>query len=1110
MDVDNEQFYDDIASFMPQPGDYSLDDLDEIIRSTDSHLDASLDLNIFTNTINQNDFDVSAATNEQTGFVATTKNDLAKQAHRDHSQQQQQQQQHETSFENGYHFNFSAFPSPPTSDQSVDYSSPCETPARTSSTSSIDGDHFNPDDFINFLNDDDVKVDDLTRETIMKLNEDNRNTPSPTGSCTSSSGSSTSGIQSDASSVASMPQMYNHPTRFTMTCDQDDDLSEFIKFKNEKNDSDLKMNEHPDYEMNETHTAQTGESNFLRPPTPPGCNDKQSITMTASTPTTTTFVPITMPILPMATIQPIQSLNFVQGTIIPVQTVPLTSVTPAVTIKTPTAIKMNSKTPASKHVKVVSNTSATPVQSTTGSNSVGSPKVTPPPNAKPKTIFLSSNDFKALMQKMDTNGTNGKKLTGANGQMPKIIMKTASGKVITANKLTTPKPTNTSTSSSANGTSSSTPGNTSSNQQSLQFVSKMVKASGPMTVKQHISKGLTSNSRSAVAMAAARASLGHTKNSRTDMGIFKGFNDEKVFKKQLRMLKNRESASLSRKKKKEYVERLENRISNLEKENYTLKGENTSLRSQLMAFAQTCNCKHGNVSEFILNTLNMDGKHGGAIVNAMDTSFLSNSSNTNQYLENGGASSNVNCSGTTTQHIKIAPKPPNATSSINKGFKHRMNAASVKKNLAVLFAMAFMVTLNVGNFQTYLNKSALENALETPVVGVNEEPVVAGTGRRLLWVPNEHEFQEQTNRSKRESDMASMPPPPLHFLRPVNRTTGDKMNGTSTKDEPPIKLPTTLKYGTATTATTYGNATQENMRLARNLHKWIGGNDYLNLTGPGTGNDFEEIPDFKFGSTTYMDYDLPLQAPVGTKQKRKIFFNAEATAKQTKLDIEASDRNSLDLFKPTISEEYLKLFRGIKRQDDTFYVLSFNMDHILLPASAYNKSSRPKMSLMLPAGDPLRNGDIVLMQIDCEVINTTELEIKSHMIPEKLRPSKYTSNVRVNPNDVANNETAGPVSAGATTSNEIHLKREELKEKPTAPRTYFMMGPKNQAANSVAGHGSVIRRKPTIVKLNANDSVIGSGVLNVRNSTLFSRMRETVGSHNNNGFVATPDVKKLM
>lgn len=205
-------FADEIASFMPQPGDYSLEDLDEIIRSTDSHLDASLDINAFASAFNQNDFDMTIPESEKKNVEQNTP-----------PQHQQHFVKDETqpNLENEFHFNFSAFPSPATSQQSAGYSSPYETPGRTSSPTSIDGDHFNPDDFINFLNDDDVKIDDLTRDTIMKLNENCRNTPSPTGSCTSSSGSSTSGVQSDASSVASMSQNY----KCTMTQEQDDDRS---------------------------------------------------------------------------------------------------------------------------------------------------------------------------------------------------------------------------------------------------------------------------------------------------------------------------------------------------------------------------------------------------------------------------------------------------------------------------------------------------------------------------------------------------------------------------------------------------------------------------------------------------------------------------------------------------------------------------------------------------------------------------------------------------------------------------------------------------------------------------------------------------------------------
>uniref|UniRef100_A0A8D0L9D8 Activating transcription factor 6 beta n=1 Tax=Sphenodon punctatus TaxID=8508 RepID=A0A8D0L9D8_SPHPU len=40
---------------------------------------------------------------------------------------------------------------------------------------------------------------------------------------------------------------------------------------------------------------------------------------------------------------------------------------------------------------------------------------------------------------------------------------------------------------------------------------------------------------------------------------------------------------------------------------------------------------------------------------------------------------------------------------------------------------------------------------------------------------------------------------------------------------------------------------------------------------------------------------------------------------------------------------------AIDRREDTFYVVSFRRDHLLLPAISHNKTSRPKMSLVMPA-----------------------------------------------------------------------------------------------------------------------------------------------------------------
>ncbi|XP_041697744.2 cyclic AMP-dependent transcription factor ATF-6 alpha isoform X4 [Coregonus clupeaformis] len=89
-------------------------------------------------------------------------------------------------------------------------------------------------------------------------------------------------------------------------------------------------------------------------------------------------------------------------------------------------------------------------------------------------------------------------------------------------------------------------------------------------------------------------------------------------------------------------------------------------------------------------------------------------------------------------------------------------------------------------------------------------------------------------------------------------------------------------------------------------------------------------------------------------------------------------------------QSYRDFFDELNRRGDTFYVVSFRRDHLLLPATNHSKGSRPKMSLVLPAinvNDSVIKDNTfeVMMQIDCEVMDTKILHIKTSTIPEFLR-----------------------------------------------------------------------------------------------------------------------------
>ncbi|XP_068780031.1 cyclic AMP-dependent transcription factor ATF-6 beta isoform X2 [Struthio camelus] len=97
----------------------------------------------------------------------------------------------------------------------------------------------------------------------------------------------------------------------------------------------------------------------------------------------------------------------------------------------------------------------------------------------------------------------------------------------------------------------------------------------------------------------------------------------------------------------------------------------------------------------------------------------------------------------------------------------------------------------------------------------------------------------------------------------------------------------------------------------------------------------------------------------------------------------------LQLYRPERPEP--DFLDAIDRREDTFYVVSFRRDHLLLPAISHNKTSRPKMSLVMPAAalneslSGRAGGYEAMMQVDCEVMDTRVIHIKSSTVPPSLR-----------------------------------------------------------------------------------------------------------------------------
>ncbi|XP_045612811.1 cyclic AMP-dependent transcription factor ATF-6 alpha isoform X2 [Procambarus clarkii] len=358
--------------------------------------------------------------------------------------------------------------------------------------------------------------------------------------------------------------------------------------------------------------------------------------------------------------------------------------------------------------------------------------------------------------------------------------------------------------------------------------------------------------------------------------------DLKAFKRQQRMIKNRESASLSRKKKKEYLTALEGNIADLQKENQKLKEENSHLQQRIISLEAVC-----------------------------------------------------------------------------ASLRQSVSRSPSRKTTTALFALIFLFSLNLGPLTGVLLSSESKlSSLKTMMHGSKTSSITSGFHQRsLLW-------------------------------------SSDDLVSTETGSTPQ------LATNTSHTCPIYFNAT-ESLRLETELRGWFEHKfrpsksekkreDKLRTSHPKTkeGRSLraihgDVIPETRKPVVNEVWNALvpPSQPP--TRLYRYIHPDVLQVDPSTSTEEETAVMTTI----PRLSS----FLEAIQRRDDTYYVVSFSPDHLLVPATARNDSARPRMSLLMPTPRPINeslappDAHIAMMQIDCEVIHTRLVHVSEEVVPAHLR-----------------------------------------------------------------------------------------------------------------------------
>ncbi|CAL4123155.1 unnamed protein product [Meganyctiphanes norvegica] len=384
--------------------------------------------------------------------------------------------------------------------------------------------------------------------------------------------------------------------------------------------------------------------------------------------------------------------------------------------------------------------------------------------------------------------------------------------------------------------------------------------------------------------------------------------DIKAFKRQQRMIKNRESASLSRKKKKEYVTTLEGQINEINKENTRLKEENirlqhrvTSLESELASVRQSIGRTPSRKATTALFAVCLFAMLNMAPLTGV---LLSSESRLNT-MKNLVPGSKISSAEVPTFHQRSLL------------WTEELSEGSVFENGTDTNSTYSMCPMSINATESLRVKTQLQGWFESKMGkssnSVNKLPT-------LLPAPP--------------------PPPPPH-----PKTKEGRKNRFATEG----KLNSVLHL-----------QNEKKVQLKENINA---------LAAAAVPSSSEVLPGSSVPSTRMYRYIHPDVLHV--EPSRSV----------------GEDTSVVDL--PRLGS----FLDSIQRRDDTYYVVSFSSDQVLIPATSRNDSSRPRMSLLLPTR-PLNESmappaqHIAMMQIDCEVTYTKLVHISEDLVPIAMRSNK--------------------------------------------------------------------------------------------------------------------------